>query len=810
MHNQKVMKNNHTFFLAFIFLTSIACQDANVEKGGTMVLWYDAPAEIWADAFPLGNGKLAAMCYGGLTNERYQINEESLWAGTQLNPHAENFYENLKKIQQMVFAGDRVEAHDFGLENLTARPTSFRSYQPFADLTIEFQHGASAADYKRTLDLSDGVSRVSYKSGTTEFVRESFISAVDNVLCIRLAAKGDEMLNCRIGLSREKDIQVQALPNGQLHLDGQIVDDEGPDAFDDNPGGSGPGGAHMRFAGRLNCSTNGGKVSAEGDQLVVQDAGALVLLFSAATDYNLSMLHFDRSIDPGAKAQQILDRAAEKSWQDLKRAHVQEHSAMFNRARLDLGPSPYDTLPTNERLQAYIGGTQDPGLEVQLFQFGRYLLMGSSRRPAVLPANLQGKWNERMWAPWEADYHLNVNLQMNYWPADVTNISETVAPLTDWFERVCEHSRPYAEQMYHADGWYACLATNPFGRITPSASTLESQFINGVLDPLAGAWMVMNLWDHYEFTQDQTFLENRLYPLLRGASSFILDVLVADEEGTLHFVPSASPENSYIDEATDRRIRITASSTYHISVIRAVFEATKEAAEILGKKDIILERITESEQYLQPFSIDEQGKLMEWRKDFKEAEPGHRHLSHLLGVHPFDLITSETPELYEAARKSLAWRQESGQGGGGWSSAHAQLMHARFLDGEKAYQQMKAMLVSGRWDTNLLNADRIFQIDANFGVTAAIAEMLMQSHMKDDAGNFIIDLLPAVPVAWSSGSFTGLKARGGFTVDLAWKDGAVTSAVVSSEIGGACSVRYKDTMLTVALQPGERRALQGL
>ena len=434
--------------------------------------------------------------------------------------------------------------------------------------------------------------------------------------------------------------------------------------------------------------------------------------------------------------------------------------------------------------------------------------MGSSRGPAVLPANLQGKWNERMWAPWEADYHLNVNLQMNYWPADVTNLSETVSPLADWFERICEHSEPFAEKMYHANGWYSCLATNPFGRITPSASTLESQFINGVLDPLAGAWMVMNLWDHYEFTQDRAFLENRLYPLLRGSSSFILDVLVADEEGTLHFVPSASPENSYIDEATDRRIRITASSTYHISVIRAVFEATKEAAEILGKKDMILERIAESEQYLQPFSIDEQGQLMEWRKDFKEAEPGHRHLSHLLGVHPFDLITSETPELYEAARKSLAWRQENGQGGGGWSSAHAQLMHARFLDGEKAYMQMKTMLGSGRWDTNLLNADRIFQIDANFGVTAAIAEMLVQSHMKDDAGNFIIDLLPAVPVAWSSGSFTGLKARGGFTVDLAWKEGTITNAVIVSEKGGNCSVRHGITVLPVSLQAGESKVLK--
>jgi len=802
------MKKNKLFYLlSLIFIISFACTESgNIDLDTNLRLWYQSPAEKWTDAFPLGNGRLAAMCFGGTNIERFQINEESLWAGCQINPYAENFRENLTKIQEMVLSKEFAKAHDFGVENLTALPTSFRSYEPFADLIIKFEEQSSISDYKRELDMSTGVCRVSYKTGDAEILRESFISAVDDVLCIRLLSTGKGKLNCSIGLQRHKDANVTALPGGRLNLDGQIIDIEAPDAYDDNPGGSGKGGKHMCFAGRLLSKISGGNILTNKEGLVVEKAKEVILIFTATTDYNLSLLNFDPSIDPGKKAEQIMEKVQNKSWQQLKDAHTKEHSSMFNRVSLDLGTSPNDTLPTDKRLEAFQNGAEDQGLLVQLFQFGRYLLMGSSRTPAILPANLQGKWNEKIWAPWEADYHLNVNLQMNYWPADVTNIPETINPLIDWFEQINEFSKPFAKKMYNANGWFSCLATNPYGRVTPSASTPESQFINGVLDPLAGAWMVMNLWDHYEFSQDQTFLKEKLYFMLSGASEFILDVLVADSEGTLHFVPSTSPENSYIDAATGRKLRITSNSTYHLSVIKAVFKATLEAAAILNIQDRVCDRIIEAEKALPPFTVDKNGRLMEWRDELKEAEPGHRHLSHLLGVHSFSLITTETPELFKAARQNLAWRQNNGQGGGGWSCAHAQLMHSRFFDGEKAYQGLKTLLISSM-KNNLLNARGVYQIDGNFGATAGIAEMLIQSHIKDKKGNFIIHLLPAIPSAWSTGSVKGLCARGGFVVDMEWDEGKIKSAFISSKKGGTCKVRFQDKIIDLTLNAGEKRKL---
>jgi len=798
-----------TINIIVLICVILSCSSEADKPISGIKLWYQKPAENWNNAFPLGNGRLAAMCFGGVDTERFQINEESLWAGIPANPYAENFRENLTEVQKMVLSGEYSKAHDYGVENLTSSPTSFRSYEPFADLTIDFDKNRSIENYKRELDLSTGVCKVSYTVAESEIMHESFISAVDDVLCIRLSSSGNEKLNCSVGLSRFKDAQVVALPGGRINLDGQIIDIEAPDAKDDNAGGSGPGGEHMRFSGRLLVKNEGGKIVEDGDKLIVDEVDEAILIFIAATDYNLALLNFDRSVNPAEKAEEILDQARKKSWKKLKEDHTKEHSSMFNRVSLGLGVSPNDSLPTDKRLKAFKNGAEDNGLIVQLFQFGRYLLMGSSRGPAVLPANLQGKWSEREWAPWEADYHLNVNLQMNYWPADVTNLPETFSPLTNWFEQITEISKPIAKDMYNANGWFSCHANNPFGRVTPSASTLSSQFNNAVLDPLAGAWMLMNFWDHYEFSQDQTFLKRRLYPLLSGASEFILDVLVADSEGTLHFVPSTSPENTYIDEETGRKLRITSTSSYHLSIIRAVFKATLESAELLNVQDELCERIIEAEKNLREFSIDKNGRFMEWRHELKEGEPGHRHLSHLLGVHPFSLITTETPELFEAAKQNLEWRQSNGQGGGGWAAAHSQLMHSRFLDGEKANQSLKS-LINRSMRNNMLNVGGVFQIDGNLGATAGVAEMLIQSHLKDDDGNFIISLLPALPAEWQTGSVKGLCARGGFTFDYTWNDGELISASIYSQKGGTCNVRFKDKTIHISLEAGEKKKIDNL
>ncbi len=797
--------NNLTTLLIVLLLAFSCTQPA--DKGE--VIWYDQPAERWGEAFPLGNGRLAAMCFGGTGTETFQINEESLWAGSQINPYAENYNEHLKVIQKMVFDGEYAKAHDYGVENLTARPTSFRSFEPFADLLIDFGNQEPVSAYRRELDLSTGICRVAYSSNGSEIVRESFISAPDDVIAIRIFSPDKGKINCSVMLKRHKDAEVTLSGDGTMKIDGQIHDIEAPDAYDDNAGGSGPGGKHMRFAGRLAANQTGGKVTASNGMLNFEGADEIVLLFTAATDYNLSMLNFDASIDPGKKADEILQKANQKTWKNLMSAHVEEHSAMFNRVRIDFGQSANDTLPLDKRLEAFQAGQPDNDLVAKYFQFGRYLLMGSSRGPAILPANLQGKWSKELWAPWEADYHLNVNLQMNYWPADVTNLTETVEPLTDWLEQIAEISRPFAKDMYGASGWFSCLASNPFGRVTPSASTPESQFINGVLDPLAGAWMVMNLWDHYEFSGDEVFLKERLFPLLKGASEFILDVLVEGPDGLLHFVPSASPENAFIDPETGRNIRITATSTYHLSVIRAVFTATSASAEILGVSDAVVERIAKTQGRLPGFPIDENGRLLEWQNNFEEAEPGHRHLSHLLCFHPFADITSDTPELFDAARRNLDHRIESGQGkGGGWSGAHSSIMYAWFLDGEKAFEGVQTLLNSR--SGTLLNAGNIFQIDANFGATSVIAEMLIQSHMNDGNGNHIIHLLPAIPSSWPSGSVKGLRTRGGCEVDMEWQNGEIVSATITASGKGNFSLRYKDKTLPLTLQAGEKQKITNL
>ncbi|SFB87620.1 alpha-L-fucosidase 2 [Algibacter lectus] len=802
-------------FLKLFIITAVlsqvvlGCKSESISEKSTSAvntIWYDSPAKIWTDAFPIGNGKLAAMSFGGTDVARFQLNEESLWAGVPENPYAEGFREKLTTVQNLILEGKSMEANDYGLEYLTAGPASFRSYEPLGDLLIDFGSKEDVANYRRELDMSTGLSKVTYEINGSTITQESFISAIDNVLCIRISTNGDKKLNCSIGLERPKDVKISATADGFIHMDGQIVDVEYPDAKDENAGGSGKGGAHMSFAARLSTAIEGGTITAENDKLKVSGANEIVLKYTAATDYNLEILNFDPSINPKEKAENVLATALSKTWDEIKGAHTKEHAAMFNRVSLELGDSALDSLSMDVRLKAYKANPNDAGLEAHLFQFGRYLLMGSSRSNSVLPANLQGKWSERMWAPWEADYHLNVNLQMNYWSADVANVSETMDPLISWFKKITEASRPYAKSMYGSNGWFSHHASNPFGRVTPSASTLSSQFNNGVLDALPGAWMVMNLWDHYEYTQDEVFLKEELYPMLSGASEFILDVMVQDKNGVLHFLPSSSPENQYLDLESNKMLRITSTSTYHLSIIKAVFKATQEAAAIMKIDDAIQKRIVEAQKALPDFPVSKKnGRMMEWREDLKEKEPGHRHLSHMLGVHPFSLITEETPELFEAVRKSLEWREKNGQGGMGWAYAHGLLMHARLLEGEKAHKNLVTLLSRGR-KNSLMNTIGPFQIDGNLGATAGVSEMLIQSHLKDDKGNFILHLLPAIPKQWSQGKVTGLHARGNFELDMDWsKEKLVVN--ISSEKGGSCKVRALGQITDVVLKPGEQREL---
>jgi alpha-L-fucosidase 2 len=753
-------------------------------------LWYRQPAEAWDQALPLGNGRLGAMVFGSTIEERYQLNEESLWAGEPLDVYPDGFADHLKIVQRLVLEGKTSEAREYGLKHLTASPTGFRSYQPLGDLRITFEHGAQADHYTRELDLQAGVARAQYTVAGTTFTRESLISAVDDVLAVRISADTAGSIGATVFFERERDAKVVSVKPARLDIDGQIIDIPASDGgYDDNPGGSGPGGEHMRFAGCLVARVTGGTTKEERDRLAIAHADEVLLLFTACTDFNLELMNSDPSIDPGAESEVILERLAGKSWDEMRADHLADHGSFFDRISIHLGESPQDELPTDERLIAIQSGKEDPSLEALYFQFGRYLLMGSSRAPGRLPANLQGIWNEDMWAAWESDYHLNINLQMNYWPADLCNLSETVAPLVDFFARVTEKGRESAKKLYGARGWMTYTCVDLFGRTTPAASNLESQFMNGSLDPLAGAWMAMTLWRHFTYTRDDTFLEERAFPILRGAAEFLLDYLIENEDGLLVVVPSTSPENRYVDPQSGELVRITQGSTYHMSLVREVFQAVVAASEELGVDDDLCTDLKAALAKLPPLAISKSGTIQEWYKDYEEGEPGHRHMSHLMGLHPFAHITSQTKDLLAAAKASLERRLQHGGGHTGWSRAWIVNQYARLHDGTEAHEHLRRLLQKST-SPNLLDVHPPFQIDGNFGGTAGVAEMLVQSHEGP------IRLLPALSPTWPTGWVRGLRARGGFVIDIEWEDQKFTRGMITSTAGRRCAL-YSAAHVTI-------------
>ncbi|WP_339923020.1 glycoside hydrolase family 95 protein [uncultured Cyclobacterium sp.] len=789
-------------FIALLILFLGSCQSKAQKKDDSnkMQLWYTSPANEWLEALPIGNGRLGAMIFGGIKEDQIQLNEESLWAGMPEDPYPENVGKHYATFQQLNLEGNYEEALNYGMEHLAVSPTSIRSYEPLGELHISFDHQKSPENYRRTLDMETGVITSTYTINGKRYLREAFSSAKYNVIFYHFESLDGEPVSSTIRFDREKDI-VQSIGEGKtLYVDGQVFDD--PDGYDDNVDGSGKTGLHMKFASQITATLDDGSISGNENTLNIENSTGYTVIVSAATDYNLAKLNFDRNIDAKEKALESLKGALETAYNTAKETHIAAHSEMFNRVTLSLGSPLEDTIPTDKRLDQVRKGSNDNHITELFFQYGRYLLMGSSVNRAILPANLQGIWNKEMWAPWESDFHLNINLQMNYWPADQTNLSEAFVPLSNFMVKLSKNGEITAEKFIGSSGWMAHHVSNPFGRTTPSGSTKDSQMTNGYSNPLAGAWMSLSLWRHYEFTQDQKYLKQTAYPVLGGAAQFILDFLKENKKGELVTSPSYSPENAYIDPITGKVSRNTTAASMDIQIINDIFNACLKAEEIIGDKQLTT-AIEKASSKLPPIKIGENGTLQEWYEDYEEVEPGHRHMSHLYALYPSNQITKATPELFKAAEKTIERRlAHGGAGQTGWSRAWIINFFARLHKGEEGLKHIHEMMAT-QLSPNMFDLlGKIFQIEGNLGATAGIAEMLVQSH--EDG---IIRLLPALPEAWNTGKVKGLKARGNFEISMEWEAGKLTKAEILSISGGKTKVVHQGKEWEIDLEKGASQVL---